>query len=266
MKRLLRYAGGLALVLLAVILFRRFCMESCRITTAAMEPTLLAGYFVVVNKMPGFSPPQRGNVVLFRSPLEQDRDDPPLFVGRIAGIPGDTVRIAGDGYHINGQLVAGTPLTERPFRIQKDIGEPLKNALHDLHIPYRCMDEDSVSLTIRLTPDEETKLRDSLSRVIEFELIPETTWSYTFVIPEAGDTCCSDTIARTFLKEAIRTESAGRPEAPAVFSQPYYWIMTDREDAVDSRRLGLIPAHSVAGTVAFCWYSNDWKRIFRTVR
>ena len=52
--------GGGALLLLAVVLgIRRYCIESLRISTNAMEQAILSGDYVLVNKLPTEANPGR---------------------------------------------------------------------------------------------------------------------------------------------------------------------------------------------------------------
>jgi len=60
-----------------------------------MLPGLQSDEYAVVNKMAYlFSPPQRGDVIVFHYPKDQSQD----FIKRIIGLPGDVVQI--DATHI----------------------------------------------------------------------------------------------------------------------------------------------------------------------
>ena len=71
-----------------------------------MIPTLLVGDWLFVNKLvygphipftnkslPGYKDPQRGDVVVFKSPPQSDQpwDPNPTLVKRLVGMPGDTI-------------------------------------------------------------------------------------------------------------------------------------------------------------------------------
>src|SRR6185295_2188429 len=105
-------------VLLIVFLLRSFVAEPFKIPSSSMRPTLDVGDFILVNKFAyglrlpileqkivPFSDPQRGDVVVFRYPLNPSQD----FIKRIVGLPGDTV------VYRNKQLtVSGVPWPEQP--------------------------------------------------------------------------------------------------------------------------------------------------------
>src|SRR5213593_5011700 len=89
---------GMALVLFLII--RTFLIEAFQIPSGSMEPTLLAGDFLFVNKavygaqipgtharLPGFGTPQRGDIIVFEYP----RDPAINYVKRLIGVAGDTV-------------------------------------------------------------------------------------------------------------------------------------------------------------------------------
>lgn len=257
-----------------------FCVSSYRLSTDSMKNTLQKGDFVLVNKMKNNeNNPGRNRVVLFRSPLQKDMKSPPLFLSRCIGMPGDTIRISSEGYQLNGRLLPNSPAQENSYRIRKDIKQSLLNVLHTHEIPYRDAAEDSLSLTIRLTPKEEIKLREHLAEIPQIQLIPENEWHYTFVIPIKGSSYPADSAALILYKDAILAEADGKTsfrngkiihngkEAEKfIFQQNYYWVLSDNEDeAIDSRHLGLIPESSIVGNVWFCWYSKNKDHLFKRI-
>ncbi len=91
-------------VIFAVILFVVVNMLTARIRVEgdSMEPSLLDGQFVVVNKLAySLQDPQRGDIVVFHFPLNPER----RFIKRIIGLPGDSVQVQDGSVYINGQLM-----------------------------------------------------------------------------------------------------------------------------------------------------------------
>lgn len=87
-------------VIFAVLMLRSFIAEPFRIPSGSMLPTLLIGDFILVNKFtyglrdPVFhhkfvelNEPKRGDVVVFRWPVDPSKD----FIKRIIGLPGDRI-------------------------------------------------------------------------------------------------------------------------------------------------------------------------------
>src|SRR5215471_6328544 len=112
------YAAIFFPVLLVVFLLRSFVAEPLKIPSSSMRPTLEVGDFILVNKFAyglrlpiiekKFIPiadPQRGDVVVFRYPLNPSQD----FIKRVIGLPGDTVV-----YRDKRLTVNGTPWPQRP--------------------------------------------------------------------------------------------------------------------------------------------------------
>ena len=108
------YARSLFPILLIVLLFRSFLFEPFKIPSGSMIPTLLIGDFIVVNKyayglrLPvvnrkilSIGEPDRGDVVVFRYPV-----DPAVnFIKRMVGLPGDTIVYRDKRLFINGEEV-----------------------------------------------------------------------------------------------------------------------------------------------------------------
>jgi signal peptidase I len=87
-------------VILVVFCLRSFLVEPFKIPSGSMIPTLLVGDFILVNKytygirlpvanvkIVDINEPQRGEVMVFRYPVNPSMD----YIKRIIGIPGDTV-------------------------------------------------------------------------------------------------------------------------------------------------------------------------------
>ena len=103
-----------AIAIVMALVIKHFCVEAFRIPTGSMEPTLLGedggrrdGDRILVDKFAYlFHGPERWDVIVFRYPLDQSRN----FVKRVAGLPGETIRIrdgdlwireaAGEPFHI----------------------------------------------------------------------------------------------------------------------------------------------------------------------
>jgi len=89
-------AVGLALLPIPATLVARNFVSLYAIPSASMDPTLVKGDVLLVNKFPGsFDRTARGDVVLFRPPsalteIAGSIDRNSLFVKRVVGLPGDT--------------------------------------------------------------------------------------------------------------------------------------------------------------------------------
>ena len=111
---IIEYSRSLFPVLLIVLLFRSFLFEPFKIPSGSMIPTLLVGDFIVVNKyayglrlpvvhtkIVPISDPERGDVVVFRYPVDTKVN----FIKRLVGLPGDTISYRDKKLYVNGELV-----------------------------------------------------------------------------------------------------------------------------------------------------------------
>ncbi len=85
-----------ALILVIVrLLIRTFWIEG-----SSMEPNLHQGQYLIVSRVSyWFHPPQRGDVIVFRSPNLPKRD----LIKRVIGLPGEQIDIYGGQVRVNGQ-------------------------------------------------------------------------------------------------------------------------------------------------------------------
>lgn len=116
---LIEYSRSLFPVFLIVLVLRSFVLEPFRIPSGSMYPTLHIGDFIVVNKFAygirlpvlqtkilPIADPERGDVVVFRYPLEPNVD----YIKRIVGLPGDEITYMNKRLFINGELVEQTSI------------------------------------------------------------------------------------------------------------------------------------------------------------
>ena len=123
-ERLLRppawveYAASFFPVLLVVFTLRSFVAEPFKIPSSSMRPTLEVGDFILVNKfiyglrlpivetkIVPVSNPKRGDVVVFRYPLNTAQD----FIKRVVGIGGDVVTYQDKKLTVNGSELPQVP-------------------------------------------------------------------------------------------------------------------------------------------------------------
>lgn len=128
-------------VILFVFVLRSFVVEPFRIPSGSMLPTLQSGDMILVNKFSygirlpildqkiiPLGDPQKGDVVVFRYPVNTDID----YIKRVVGVPGDTVVYAGKRLFINNQPVETSALGPyvnpsqqpgSPLKLQEKLGE-----------------------------------------------------------------------------------------------------------------------------------------------
>jgi signal peptidase I len=108
------WAKSIVVAFLLFLFIRAFFVQAFKIPTGSMENTLLVGDFLLVNKLvygpkvpftdiriPAFREPERGDIVVFKYPVDKDLD----FVKRCVALPGDTVEMKNKVLFVNGERV-----------------------------------------------------------------------------------------------------------------------------------------------------------------
>lgn len=99
---------ALAIAGLLVFVIRWFLVSPFIVDGPSMEPSFWDRERIIVNKIIyDIRDPKRGEVIVFHVP-EENRD----FIKRVIGVPGDTVKVAGDTVYINGQPIEEPYLEE----------------------------------------------------------------------------------------------------------------------------------------------------------
>lgn len=94
---------SVAIAVVLALVIRVFLFQFFVIPSGSMEPTLTEGDMIAANKIIyRLSEPKRGDIIVFKYPLNPDRD----FVKRLIGLPGEKVQIKNSTLHINGKIIA----------------------------------------------------------------------------------------------------------------------------------------------------------------
>ncbi|WP_260703600.1 signal peptidase I [Edaphobacter flagellatus] len=108
---------SLTSIIVVAVFIVTFAVQPFRIPSGSMEPTLLIGDFLLVDKQVADSSPllpatriHRGDIVIFHYPV-----DPSIhLVKRVVGVPGDHVRLRGGHVLINGRNIDEPYAVYRP--------------------------------------------------------------------------------------------------------------------------------------------------------
>jgi signal peptidase I len=146
----LDWTAGLFPVILIVFLLRSFLFEPFKIPSGSMIPTLHVGDLILVNKyhygirlpvinkkIVAHHDPQRGDVMVFRYPLNTGID----YIKRVVGLPGDEVAWLNQRLSINGQPLALQPkdqyYDDEAHRYSPHFAEKLGAVEHDILVDPR---------------------------------------------------------------------------------------------------------------------------------
>ena len=111
-QRTWEWFKSLAVIIVLFLVIRTFLVQTFVITSGSMEDTLEVGDFLLISKaaygavipgtearLPGYTDPQRGDIIVFRAAHEPRMD----LVKRLIGLPGDTVAMVDGVLHLNGE-------------------------------------------------------------------------------------------------------------------------------------------------------------------
>ena len=145
--------------MIIAVLVRTFAYEPFNIPSGSMIPNLLVGDYLFVSKFSyGYSrysfpygfgvfdgriwgtPPERGDVAVFKLPRDNETD----YIKRIVGLPGDEIQVLGGVLHINGQMVERFRLDDYVYRDRFGNHNKVKQYLETMPNgkSYRVLDSD----------------------------------------------------------------------------------------------------------------------------
>jgi signal peptidase I len=121
------YFESLLIAFVLALFVRTFVFQAFKIPTGSMEPNLLIGDHLIVNKMifapgatgverallPGRSI-RRGDVIVFKYPAEPERD----FIKRVIGLPGDRLELKDQRIYVNDRPI------DEPYAHYADVRPP----------------------------------------------------------------------------------------------------------------------------------------------
>jgi signal peptidase I len=107
------YGEALFIALILAMIIRAFLVQAFSIPSGSMQPTLLIGDYLLVNKFSygirnpitnkvwiSTGKPQRGDIVVFIFPQDPTKD----YIKRLIGLPGDRIQIVNKKVYINGKV------------------------------------------------------------------------------------------------------------------------------------------------------------------
>ncbi|SFL52033.1 signal peptidase I [Porphyromonadaceae bacterium KH3CP3RA] len=292
LKKVLRRPGQImfnifyyaSIAVFGFIVLRIFVFSSYKIPTDSMEPAIVPGDYVLVNKlaygarlfdlfsavegkevkikrMPGFTRIKNNDVVVFHIPhpntwnkIEMNMSK--YFIKRCIGIPGDTLRIVNGIYSVN-----------------SDTAKRLGN-----YPEQRALSGKPIEL-----------LPKGISNAFPWD--SALNWNIKnfgpLYIPKKGDSIMLDRTHALLYKKIIEWEKGyslsfendtlrdnAKPLQTYTFSHNYYFMGGDKvENSQDSRYWGLLPDDLIVGKASIVWKSvnphsgaYNWNRFLKRIR
>jgi signal peptidase I len=223
----IEYSGSFFPVIALVFFVRSFLYEPFKIPSGSMEPTLIAGDFILVNKFAygirlpvlnkkviEVNQPKRGDVMVFRYPEDPSTD----YIKRVVGVPGDKIVYKNKRLTVNGQKLSYSPL------------------------PDYLDEADDVSLAYRKQLTE--NLTGVQHRILNFAESP-TDVRFPSDFPQ---------------RELCTYDAEGF--ACSVPAGHYFMMGDNRDNSRDSRYWGFVPDENIVGKAFFVWMNfSHLKRI-----
>jgi signal peptidase I len=238
------YLESLLVTIVLALFGTSFVVQSFKIPSQSMEPTLLVGDHLLVNKfifggsdawyekLLPYRTVRRGDIIVFKYPF----DDHPYYVKRVIGIPGDRIRIVAQQVYVNGQLQT----------------EPY--VVHDLSVPYDPFGDTFPPTT---------------QRYLRAEVRPE--WSGELLSHVVGENLVVPP-NKYFAMGDNRDRSSdsrywGFVDRQAILGGPVmiYWSVETDADATEDEGIRA-RLHDFIDTVIHLPSRTRWRRMFHQVR
>ena len=243
---LAEWVDAIVFALVVSTIVRVLVFQSYHIPTESMESTQLAGDFLFVNnvsygalipftewRVPGFTKPEVGDIVVFRYPIDPSVD----YIKRCVGIAGDTIEIKDRQLFNNGKIFPNPPKSQFVTK-------------------YTMKKGDQTQETSRPWPIHKPWNRD---------------WYGPLYIPKKGDVIPMNAETYPIYEKCIIYDTKMKPRlvnnlvyldgkiiSEYTIQQDYYFMMGDnRDNSLDSRYWGFVPYNNVKGTPLFTWFSWD---------
>jgi signal peptidase I len=113
-KFIKEYVEPIVIAILIALFIRAFIVQAFKIPSSSMEPTLLVGDHILVNKflygirIPytdikffRYKKPKRGDIIVFIFPKDRSKD----FIKRVIGVPGEKVEVINNQIYIDDKLI-----------------------------------------------------------------------------------------------------------------------------------------------------------------
>ncbi len=246
------------MVVALFVVMQIFLFSSFKIPSNSMEPGLIAGDYVLVNKLipgarlfnvfaslrgeqvqivrlPGLREIRRNDVVVFNYPYPNNLDRIEMhmmkyYIKRCLGLPGDSLSIVNGYYRVNGIFEpVGNIEGQELFSVQSN------KMLKDAGLYWSFPKDSLISWNVK-----------------NFGPL---------YLPRKGDVIDMNRENISIYRKLIEWETGQKLDPRIVsytFQKNYYFVAGDRiEDSQDSRYWGLLPEEFIVGKATFIWRSMN---------
>lgn len=257
-----------AVAFIVYILLRIFVFDSYKIPSNSMQPTIIPGDYILVNKLaygarlydvfevatqkrgniyrvPGYQKVKHNDIVVFNIPYPNTKEKIEMciskfFIKRCIALPGDTLYIKNGFYRINNDTLKKFGYYDAQLQLSKKNKKELHNVV------YESFPWDSImKWTIKdfgplYLPKKGDVIKLNHSSILLYKKLIE--WEKDKILTLERDTLWED----------------GKNLDTHCFNHNYYFMGGDYlENSGDSRYWGLVPEEYIAAKAWFIWKSND---------
>lgn len=272
-----------SMMVFGFIMLRVFVFGSYKIPTNSMEPSIVPGDYILVNKLayearlfdlfdavegkkvkirrvPGYSHIQHNDVVVFHIPhpnrwekIEMNMSK--YFIKRCIGISGDTLRIVNGIYTVNSDEEKRLGNYTEQLILSHKTKEMLPDGVYNTFPWDSTFNWNIRNLGPIYIPKKGDRIILDRANVLLYRKIIE--WEKGYSLPFENNTL----------------QDNGKPLLNFTFSHNYYFMGGDKvENSQDSRYWGLLPDDLIVGKAWLVWKSVDtysdrfrWERFLRKI-
>jgi signal peptidase I len=255
-----------------------------------MWSTLWPGDLVGVVRWPLWTGFERGDILVFRDPLQDDRPSSGrrLVVKRLVALPGDILELRHGTLWVNGVQVRDVPGLSRAHLVRFRDSTTMRHAFDSLHLPRTFLRQGRLNQEVPLDSAQGAVLA-GMAGVVSmhpmrlatgaplhiFPFSPYYDWNSDEMgplrVPAAGDTVrltaatlpLYDRLISHYegadlqvTGEEVRVD--GRPAETYVVRSDHAFVLGDaRDHSADSRYWGFVPMDHAVGRAAFVLLGQD---------
>lgn len=288
-KGLNEWFRAFVIALVTLVFIHLFLLRFVVVRSTSMYATLLPGDLVGVTRWNAWSGFERGDIAVFRDPVQDDRASfrRGLLIKRIVGLPGDTVQLIEGRLFVNREPLRVPDETQSCLvrlrsdssaaSILKDLGLPLELAPAGRSIIELPLNK-AMALALSERDDvisvEPMRLATGAPRHI-FPFSPAYRWNTDdygpIIVPKRGDTVRINAATIALYDRIITRYEGHRLEvkdnelaiddqvtSEYVIGQDHYFVLGDsRHHSSDSRFWGFVPEDHLLGRAAFVLLSAE---------
>ncbi len=245
-------------------------------------------------RLPGFSLPQKGDIVVFNKPDEAGpeynipTDERTTLIKRCQATPGDVLTIVNGQVYINGKAMANAPKAQTSYAVTTDGADLNPKMLEDMHITVRgqyavngfemIIPRDQLAAFKVISNIKSVTPILAAARFYDDQVFPHNErfkWNIDnygpLKMPTKGWTVPLNDSTLALYQRAIEVYEGnkvhvndsnifinGIKATTYTFKMNYYWMMGDnRHDSLDSRFWGYVPEDHIIGKAKLTWWSTD---------